>query len=681
MTRLLSLALALMAGHVSAQPGAPRPAAAKPVLGDWGVDLGNLDSSVQPGDDFYRYVNGHWLAQDRIPSDRPSWGSFNELQRVSEQRVLQIIDGLAGATDVATGSDAQKLRDLYASFADEAAANERGLAPARADLERLGRAASYDDVAAALGDAALLLPSPFNLYRDIDAKDPDSYTIAITQGGLGLPDRDFYLRDDEHFPQIRKDYAAAIAKILALAGIADADREAIAILDLEHALAAASWPSADRRDAVKTYNPVTRAQLEALAPAFPWDAFLKAAELDKQDRFVANESSAFPKLAEVFRNTPLATWQAYLRFHYLRAFAPYLTTELSDANFAFFSTVLNNQPAQLPRATRAVRLVSAQIGEAIGRLYVEKYFPPSSKAQVDSLVANLRGALQERIRSLDWMSDATKSAALVKLSQFTVKIGYPNKWIDYGPLSIAPHDLVGNVQRAAVFKWRRSIAKLPGPVDREEWGMTPQTVNAYYSPSLNEIVFPAAILQPPFFDPNADAAVNYGGIGAVIGHEIGHGFDDQGSKYDGKGVLRSWWTDEDRSRFESRTKQLVHEYSAFEPVPGLRVNGQLTLGENIGDLGGIEMAHAAYRRSLGGKAAPTLDGFSGDQRFFLAFAQIWRSQAREGYLRNQLLADPHSPTEFRVNGVVPNVAEWYAAFGVPATAKLALPAQRRVSIW
>jgi predicted metalloendopeptidase len=681
MKRLLSLAIALIAGPAAAQSGSPRAVETKPVLGAWGVDLSNLDPSVKPGDDFYRYVNGRWLAQDRIPPDRPAWGSFNELQKVSEQRVQQMIDGLKTATGVEPGSDAQKIRDFYASFADEAAVNTRGLAPARADLERLGRVASYEEVAAALGDPALNIASPFNFYRDIDAKDPDSYTIAITQGGLGLPDRDFYLRDDEQFPQIRKQYAAAIAKMLAIAGDANAERDADSIVALERAIAEVSWPNADRRDADKTYNPVNRAELAALAPAFPWDAFLKAGELAKQDRFVANEKSAFPKLAEVFRKTPLSTWQAYLRFHYLHGFAPYLTTELADANFAFFGTVLNNQPAQLPRATRAVRLVSSQVGEAIGRLYVEKYFPPSSKAQMEALVANLRAALEERIRKLDWMSDATKTAALVKLSQFTVKIGYPNKWIDYGPLTVAPNDLLGNVQRAGVFQWRRQLAKLPGPVDREEWGMTPQTVNAYYNPNLNEIVFPAAILQPPFFDPNADPAVNYGGIGAVIGHEIGHGFDDQGSKFDGKGVLRGWWTDADRSRFDARTKQLVDEYAKFEPLPGIKVNGQVTLGENIGDLGGIEMAYHAYHRSLGGNRAATIDGFSGDQRFFLAFAQIWRQQVREGFLRNQVLADPHSPAEFRVNGVVPNVAEWYEAFGVPANAKLALPGERRVSIW
>jgi len=681
MKRLLSLAIAFIAGPAAAQTGAPKALEAKPALGAWGVDLSNIDSAVKPGDDFYRYVNGRWLAENRIPPDRAAWGSFNELRQVSEQRVQQLIDGLATATDVAPGSDAQKVRDFYASFADEAAVNARGLAPARADLERLGRLATYDEVAAALGDPALNIPSPFNFYRDIDAKDPDHYTIAITQGGLGLPDRDFYLRDDEQFPQIRMQYAAAIAKMLAIAGDTNAERNADSIVALERAIAEVSWPNADRRDAEKTYNPVNRAELVALAPAFPWDAFFTPGELTKQDRFVANEKSAFPKLADVFRKTPLATWQAYLRFHYLHAFAPQLTTELADANFAFFGTVLNNQPAQLPRPTRAVQLVSSQVGEAIGRLYVEKYFPASSKAQMEALVANLRAALEERIRKLDWMSSATKTAALAKLSQFTVKIGYPNKWIDYGPLAIAPNDLLGNVQRANSFQWRRQLAKLPGPVDREEWGMTPQTVNAYYNPNLNEIVFPAAILQPPFFDPNADAAVNYGGIGAVIGHEIGHGFDDQGSKFDGKGVLRGWWTDADRSRFDMRTKQLVDEYAKFEPLPGIKVNGQVTLGENIGDLGGIEMAYSAYHRSLGGKRAPTIDGYTGDQRFFLAFAQIWRQQVRDGFLRNQVLADPHSPAEFRVNGVVPNVAEWYEAFGVPANAKLALPKDRRVSIW
>src|SRR5262245_54400700 len=382
MKHFLALAIALIAGPVAAQSGSPRAVETKPAIGARGVDLSNLDPSVKPGDDFYRYVNGRWLAEDRIPSDRPAWGAFNELRQVSEQRVQKLIDGLATTKNVAPGSDAQKIRDFYASFADEAAANKRGLAPARADLERLGHVASYDQVAAALGDPSLSLASPFNAYRDIDAKDPDSYTIAITQGGLGLPDRDFYLRDDEQFPKIRTEYIAAIAEMLALAGSKDPESEAQAILKLEHAIAEASWPNADRRDAEKTYNPVSRQELAALAPAFPWEAFLKSAELGKQQRFVANEKSAFPKLAEVFRSTPLSTWAAYLRFHYLHAFAPYLTTELADANFAFFGTVLNNQPAELPRATRAVRLVSAQLGEAIGRLYVEQYFPPSSKAQM-----------------------------------------------------------------------------------------------------------------------------------------------------------------------------------------------------------------------------------------------------------------------------------------------------------
>ncbi len=683
MKAVIIAAVAVLASQAGAQ-ATDQPAKAggtgKPELGTWGIDLSNMDKTVKPGDDFYRYVNGGWLAENHIPEDRGSWGSFAELQQLSEKRVNSIIEELSASTS-ASSPDAQKIRDLYNSFVDQATIEQKGLEPANADLARLGSVKTYEEVAAAMGDPKLTLPTPFNLYIDIDAKDPTTYAVAITQGGLGLPDRDYYLRDDEQFPQIRKDYVDAIAKILTLGKIADADKKAQAILDVEHALAEVQWPVEQQRDADKTYNPVTRDELIKLAPEFPWAQFLEAAQIGNQQKFIANEKDAFGKFAAVFRKTPISTWQAYLQFHYLQTFAPMLPKAIDDANFAFFGTILNNQPAQLPRTTRGVRFVSAQIGEAVGKLYVAKYFPASSKAQMEALVDNLRGAFKERIQQLDWMSAETKQAALKKLDQFTVKIAYPNQWRDYSTLTIDPKDLLGNTQRSAAFEWHRQSVRLPGPVDRTEWGMTPQTINAYYNPNLNEIVFPAAILQPPFFDPNADPAVNYGGIGAVIGHEIGHGFDDQGSKFDGRGVLQSWWTDEDRTRFDERTQKLVQEYNGFEPLPELHVNGQLTLGENIGDLGGMQMALAAYHRSLGGKPAPVLDGFTGDQRFFLSWAQVWRSQMRDGVLRQLVLSNPHSPPPFRVNGVVPNVDAWYQAFGVPEDAKLALPKGRRVAIW
>jgi len=684
MKAVILIALAAIASQAGAQT-TEQPAKAtgtgdKPELGTWGIDLANMDKSVKPGDDFYRYVNGGWLAQNHIPEDRGSWGSFAELQQLSEKRVNSIIEEVSSSS-TAAGPDAQKIRDLYNSFVDQATIEEKGLAPAKADLTRLGSLKTYEEVAAAMGDPKLTLPTPFNLYIDIDAKDPTTYAVAITQGGLGLPDRDYYLRDDEQFPEIRKEYVAAIGKMLALANIADADKKAQAILDVEHALAEVQWPVEQQRDADKIYNPVTRDELIKLAPDFPWAQFLESAQLAGQQKFIANEKDAFAKFATVFRKTPVSTWQAYLQFHYLQAFAPMLPKAIDDANFAFFGTILSNQPAQLPRTTRGVRFVSAQIGEAVGKLYVQKYFPASSKAQMEALVDNLRGAFKDRIQQLDWMSDETKQAALKKLDEFTVKIAYPNTWRDYSALTIDPKDLLGNTQRSSAFEWHRQTVRLPGPVDRTEWGMTPQTINAYYNPNLNEIVFPAAILQPPFFDPNADPAVNYGGIGAVIGHEIGHGFDDQGSKFDGRGVLQSWWTDEDRTRFDERTQKLVQEYNGFEPMPDLHVNGQLTLGENIGDLGGMQMALAAYHRSLGGKPAPVLDGFTGDQRFFLSWAQVWRSQMRDGVLRQLVLSNPHSPPPFRVNGVVPNVDAWYQAFGVPEDAKLALPKGKRVAIW
>jgi predicted metalloendopeptidase len=662
------------------QPAAAKGTAAKPALGTWGIDLTNMDRTVKPGDDFYRYVNGGWLAENHIPEDRSSWGSFAELQKLSEERVNAIIDELS-ASSSASSPEAQKIRDLYVSFTDQAGIEEHGLAPAKADLDRLGRVSSYEEIAKAMGDPLLTLPTPFNLYIDVDPKNPERYAVNITQGGLGLPDRDYYLRDDEQFPEIRKQYVDAIGKILTLAKIAGAEQKAQSILDLEHALAEVQWPVEETRDADKTYNPVTREELIKLAPDFPWAPFFEAAYLGKQPDFIANEKDAFPKLAAVFRETPVETWQAYLQFHYLQAFAPMLPKAIDDANFAFFGTVLSNQPAQLPRGTRGVRFVSAQLGEAVGKLYVERYFPASSKAQMEALVDNLRAAFADRIKSLEWMSAETKTAALKKLDQFTVKIAYPDTWRDYGALKIDAKDLLGNAQRSSAFEWHRQTSRLPGPVDRSEWGMTPQTINAYYNPGLNEIVFPAAILQPPFFDPNADPAVNYGGIGAVIGHEIGHGFDDQGSKYDGRGVLQSWWTADDRARFEERTQKLVQEYNGFEPLPDIHVNGQLTLGENIGDLGGMQMAYAAYHRSLAGKPAPVIDGFTGDQRFFMSWAQCWRSQMRDGVLRQIVLSNPHSPPPYRVNGVVPNVDAWYAAFGVPEDAKLALPKTKRVSIW
>ena len=666
--------------QTSEQPAAAKGTSAKPALGTWGIDLTNMDTSVKPGDDFYRYVNGLWLAENHIPEDRSSWGSFAELQKLSEERVNSIIDELS-ASSSASSPEAQKIRDLYNSFADQAGIEQRGLAPAKADLDRLGRVSSYEEIAKAMGDPMLALPTPYNLYIDVDPKNPERYAVNVTQGGLGLPDRDYYLRDDEQFPEIRKQYVAAIGQMLTLAKIAGAEQKAQAILDLEHALAEVQWPADQRRDAEKTYNPVTREELIKLAPEFPWNAFFESAYLGKQPDFIANEKDAFPKMAAIFRKTPVETWQAYLQFHYLQTFAPMLPKAIDDANFAFFGTVLSNQPAQLPRTTRGVRFVSAQLGEAVGKLYVERYFPASSKAQMEALVDNLRAAFAERVKTLEWMSDETKKAALRKLDQFTVKIAYPDTWRDYGTLKVDAKDLLGNAQRSGAFEWNRQTSRLPGPVDRSEWGMTPQTINAYYNPGLNEIVFPAAILQPPFFDPNADPAVNYGGIGAVIGHEIGHGFDDQGSKYDGRGVLQSWWTAEDRSRFEERTQKLVQEYNGFEPLPDIHVNGQLTLGENIGDLGGMQMAYAAYHRSLGGKPAPVIDGFTGDQRFFMSWAQVWRSQMRDGVLRQVVLSNPHSPPPYRVNGVVPNVDAWYAAFGVPEDAKLALPQGRRVSIW
>jgi putative endopeptidase len=663
-----------------ADPPAPAPAAAAPhaAIGDFGVDLAAGDHGVRPGDDFFAYANGKWYESFVIPADHSSFGPFNELEEISTEHVRSIIEA-AAAAHPASGTPEQQIGDYYASFMDEQSIESAGLTPAQADLKRIAAATSREALArvfALPGFASL-----FDIDLPPDLHNPDRYAVVISESGLGLPDRDYYLSEDATLKALREKYLAYVGQMLSLAGTADAAARARDILAFETAAAKVQWPIDKRRDVEAAWNPRTRAQLAAYAPGFPGDAFLDAAQLPGREQLVLAELTAVRDLAELFARTPVPTLQAWLTFQYLSGHAPYLPRRFDAAHFAFYGTALHGQPQQRERWKRAVDEVNATLGEPVGRLYVTQYFPPDSKARMLTLVSDLLAALNERLDELDWMTAETRSRAHEKLATFTAKIGYPDEWKDYSSLVIRRDDLLGNVQRTTEWHWNYQLARLDKPVDRAEWQMNPQDINAYYNPSNNEIVFPAAILQPPFFDPNADAAVNFGAIGAVIGHEIGHGFDDQGRKFGPDGALEDWWTHEDAQVFTARTARLIREYSAFEALPGLKVNGANTVGENIGDLGGLNMAYEAYRISLHGAPAPVIDGLTGAQRFFLAYAQVWRSKYRDGALRELVLSDVHSPDRFRVNGPLPNMDAWYEAFDVQPADKLYIKPEQRVRIW
>jgi putative endopeptidase len=669
---------------VSTQPADP---AHKAAIGAFGLDLSAGNSAVKPGDDFFAYASGNWYDHFEIPPDRTSFGAFNQLDELSKQRVRELIEQ-AAASRPASGTAAQKIGDYYAAYMDQAAIETNGLAPAEGDLKRIAAAATKADVAKLFGQPGF--SSLFDLDLPPDLKNPDRYSVVISQSSLGLPDRDYYLKDDPKLQEIRTKYVAYIEQILTLAyieqnpmlgGVPATAARAKEIMAFETAAAKAQWPIEKRRDVDATYNPRTKKQLLAFAPGFPWQPFLEASSVGGREDLVLSELTAIHDLSELFKSTPLPTLKAYLTFHYLSDHAPYLPKRFDDARFAFYGQTLRGQPQQRERWKRAVDEVNGGLGELVGQLYVARYFPPESKAKMQELVANLRAALSERIDSLEWMTPETKSRAHEKLATFTPKIGYPDQWKDYSALQIRRDDLIGNGRRAAEWRWQYQVARLDKPVDRQEWQMTPQTINAYYNPLNNEIVFPAAILQPPFFDPNADAAVNYGGIGAVIGHEIGHGFDDQGRKFGPDGGLKDWWTQKDADVFKGRVTRLVNQFSAFEALPGLHVNGANTIGENIGDLGGLNMAYHAYHLSLKGKPAPVIDGLTGDQRFFLSWAQVWRTKIRDGQLREYVMSDVHSPPYFRVNGPLPNINEWYDAFNVHPGDKLYIKPEDRVSIW
>jgi putative endopeptidase len=651
-----------------------------PHYGTWGFDLAGRDTSVNPGDNFFQFANGTALKSLRIPSDRTSYGSFALLRELSDNRMKALVQGLAARTDLAPGSDEQKIADLYRSYMDEARIEQLDAQPLQPYLTRIRAADTREEIAAYMGSTVGDLgASIFGTGISIDQKSPNRYVVSTGQSGLGLPNRDYYL-EARNADKLAK-YQAYVARVLEMIGWENPTENAAAIVAMETAIAQAHWSPIENRNRDKTYNEYTIDRLVADAPGFDWHGYYNAMRLGDVPRLIVRQNTAMPKIAQVFADTPVATLQAWQAFHTADEAAPRLSRRFSDASWEFHSRDMQGQPEQRSREKRGISFAEGTLGEATGRLYVAEYFPAESKAKMEELVANLRTALGARIRNLTWMGDETKAAALEKLAKFTVKIGYPEKWRDYSGLEVRADDLFGNAGRAGRFEWEYELNRLNDPVDKDEWGMTPQTVNAYYNSSNNEIVFPAAILQPPFFDPNGDPAVNYGGIGGVIGHEIGHGFDDQGSKSDGDGVLRNWWTPTDKANFEALTTRLGAQYDQFEVLPGYHVQGGLTMGENIGDASGVAVGLEAYHLSLHGQPAPVLDGTTGDQRFFYGWAQVWQSRYRDDALKQQVQTDPHSPAEFRVIGPLRNSDAWYEAFGVEPGTEYYLAPNDRVRIW
>lgn len=688
---MAAIALVTLAAHSSARaetPGVtadPRAAPTTPAraaYGNWGVDLASRDTSVRPGDDFYRYANGHWLATQEIPADRARWSTFDQLARLQEERLRELVGALPAAAPA--GSIERKIGDTYRAYLDVEAIERAGLEPARAVLDAIAAARSHADIARLMGRPDIGSESPIGIGVSLDQKNPNRYIAVVGAGGLALPDRDYYLKEDAASEGIRLKYRAHIERILTLAGERQAARQAQAVLALETRIAARHWPAAKSRQRELTYNPRTRQELQMLAPRYPWNEMLTAAGLNSQREFIVFELDAVAALGEDFRQVPVSTWRSYLQLHYLDGVADVLPQAFDAEAFDFYSRTLNGQSQQQARWRRAVQAVGgsgAALDQAVGQLYVERHFTPLAKARMLELVENLRKAYAERIRNVPWMTQATRERALEKLATFHPKIGYPDKPRDYSALEVRAGDAFGNMARARSFEYRRRLEFLSKPADRDEWSVAPQVADAFYNATFNEIIFPAGILQPPFFDLNADPAVNYGAIGSVIGHEMGHGFDDQGAKSDAQGVLRTWWQPEDETAFSKLGQSLASQYDRYEALPGLHLNGHLTLGENMGDLAGVTVAYHAYRLSLQGRPAPVLDGLSGEQRFFLSFAQSWHGLIRDERLRKLVLSDPHSPPLFRVNGVVRNLDAWYAAFDVQPGDTLYLPPEERVRIW
>jgi predicted metalloendopeptidase len=648
-----------------------------------GVDTAALDAAVRPQDDFFRYSQGKWLKDVDIPNDRSSWGAFNVAADNVEQQIRTLIEQASQDKSAKAGSDTRKMGDFYASYMDEQRRNELGLAPLKGELARI--AALKDKKALATLAARferIGAGSPVNMGVHQDNKNSTRYIVDISQSGLGLPNRDFYLQDEARLLDTRAKYQAHIEKMLALAGHQDAASEAKAIVALETGIAKVQWSAVENRDPIKGYNKMKAAQLKTLAPGFDWATYLKDCGVaGKANEVIVSQPSYFQGLDKIIAATPLDTWKSYFAFHLISAYAPYLSQPFVDESFAFRGGVLSGAKVNRPLQKRAIAEINRDLGEVVGKVYVQNYFPAERKQQVEEMVHNFLLAYKERIDTLDWMSDATKKQAHAKLAKISVKIGYPDKWRDYSSLAVKRDDLAGNVMRAREFAHLYGVNKLGKPVDRAEWHMTPQTVNAYYSPEMNEVVFPAARLQAPLYDADAEPAINYGAVGISIGHEISHAFDDQGSQYDGDGNLRNWWTREDGEKFAAKGKVLVSQYAGYSPVEGYHLNGELTLGENIADNAGAIMASRAYRISLKGKPAPVIDGYTAEQRIFMGLAQARRGKARDAALIAQVKSDPHSPAEFRVNGSLRNHPGFYDAFDVKPGDKMYLAPEERVIFW
>jgi endothelin-converting enzyme/putative endopeptidase len=652
-------------------------APAKPKYGPWGVDYADMDRTVKPGDDFYRFAEGTWLRDHPIPADKTGAGYNYELPDEAEIQVRAIVEEAAKRPEDAI---ARQIGDFYAAWMDEAGIEARGTAPLQAYLARIDAVKDRHQLVQLMADPGFA--SPINVGPTVDEKDPTRYIVGAGQARLGLPTRDYYLLPGEKYEAFRKAYRAYIIQIQTLAGIADPEAKADAIIALETRLSQDQWTPEQNRNPVATYNPMTRAQLLKLAPEFDWNAVLARIGLGKQPIVDIGQPSAVAAAGKRIGDVSLDTWKAWLTFRFISDHAGYLPKAFDQARFNFYSKTLNDVPEQRARWKRGMALLDQNLGEAVGQLYVAKHWSPATDAQARELIADLRAAYADRINHADWMDDATRKEALTKLASFDPRIGHPIKYIDYASFKVSRTDPLGNALASEDFQWRLGLSRLDKPVDRALWDMTPQTVNAYYDPTMNQVTFPAAILQPPFFDAAADPAVNYGETGATIGHEMGHGFDDEGRQFDAKGRLRDWWTKRSADLYKVQAEKLAKQFDTYEPIPGVRIKGHLTLGENLADLGGLEAAYAAYHRYTARHGEPpVIDGYTGDQRFFMAYAQSWQGKRREGAVRAQLLSDPHSPEEFRVNGIVRNFDPWYKAFNVKPGDKLYLPPADRVHVW
>ena len=668
---LFSVVTLMLATTASSQ-GAPR-------FGTWGYDKSAMDAAVKPGDDFFNYVNGAWAKRANIAPDRTYVGIDSVLNDRIERDVRAIVEDMA-RDPAKAGSAGAKVGDYYASFKDQAAIDKAGTAPLRPHLARVAAVRDRTGLLDLFTDQSFT--SPVGIYISADPEDPTRYATYATQSGLGLPNRDYYLLPGAKYDGFRAAYRAYVIRMQSLAGIGDAAARADRIIALEKAIATAHWTPERSRDVKQTNNAMTRAQLAALAPQLDWSRSLSNMGLGGQRKVIVRQPSAIAAVGRLLATFPLSTWKDYLAFHFIRNHASILPRAFDDAHFAFYSKTLRDVQVQRERWKRGIDAVDSALGEAVGQIYVARHYPPASDRQMGELVSNIRGALGDLIERSSWMDAATQKEALAKLASFDPRLGHPAKYIDYSALRVTRGQPLANAVAASAFQWKLELSRLPRPIDRTLWYMTPQTNNAYYDASTNQITFPAAILQPPYFDPNADPASNYGSIGATIGHEIGHGFDDQGRQYDSTGKLRDWWTPAAARAYESRTGILVKQYNTYEPVPGTRIKGQLTLGENIGDLGGLEMAYAAYRRHVARHGEPpVIDELTGDQRFFIAYGYSWQTKTREGALRQQLLTGPHSPARYRVNGAVRNMDAWYKAFDVQPGDKLYLSQEQRVRIW